>query len=102
MCLDGTRLGTDQSCASCGDVCASGATCVSGMCKKPAAAACSGDGECVTGICADGVSTCNGDSDCPYATSGGTCAWGATPMGGCATMAACVGPPPRPTVPPRP
>ncbi len=65
VCIDGTRLGTDQSCASCGDTCQSGATCVAGACKKPAGGTCSGDTECQTGICADGV--------CCDARCGGTC-----------------------------
>jgi hypothetical protein len=56
---------------------------------------CSTDSDCKPGLCADGVSTCNTGNDCPYATSGGTCTYGTTPAGGCASVGNC---PARPAV----
>jgi hypothetical protein len=50
---------------------------------------CSTNNDCRPGICSDNSTTCVTGNDCPYATSGGTCAYGATPNGGCANAAQC-------------
>jgi hypothetical protein len=50
---------------------------------------CAGDSDCATGLCADNVTGCRSTSDCPYRTSGGSCAFVSTPAGGCARAADC-------------
>jgi hypothetical protein len=80
---------TTGTCPSNGHSCSTSSPCtVINKCTRTNIT-CSTNADCKTGVCADGVSTCNASSDCPYATTGGTCAYGATPTGGCATASNC-------------
>jgi hypothetical protein len=58
-------------------------------CKYGSNVSCSTNNDCKTGVCANNSTTCFSSNDCPYATSGGSCAYGATPVGGCANAAQC-------------
>ncbi|HXU80927.1 MAG TPA: hypothetical protein VN914_05990, partial [Polyangia bacterium] len=64
-------------------------------CKYGTNVSCASINDCKPGLCANETTTCTSNNDCPYATSGGTCAYGVTPAGGCANAAQC---PARPKV----
>jgi hypothetical protein len=78
-------------CSGTGAVCDSTHPCDSQLtCRYNSAHKCTlTSNDCKPGICGELGSDCNSDTDCPYATSGGTCAYGTTPGGGCATAAQC-------------
>jgi PilY1 beta-propeller domain len=59
------------------------------LCKYGNSISCSTNNDCKTGVCANNTTACFTSNDCPYATDGGTCAYGTTPEGGCANAAQC-------------
>jgi len=103
VCLDGSIMGTDEGCASCGDICTGEKTCCSGECIEPGTNAncaycgdaCTGGTSCIDGacVCSDG-SSLGTDADCAscgdLCTDGKTCCSGAcTELGTDANCAYC-------------
>ncbi len=77
------------SCAGTGAGCSLNKKCTQQLRCKRTSVACASDADCPQGICADNVTTCDDASVCPYATSGGSCASGTTPAGGCRVNSDC-------------
>src|SRR5205814_5626009 len=75
-----------------GNNCSPSHQCTASLKCKYGNLTCSSNADCRPGVCAQSASTCTTSGDCPYATSGGTCAFGATPAAGCARSSDC---PPR-------
>lgn len=80
---------TTGHCATSGSSCSASRRCSPQMRCLHNNNSCATDSDCATGTCAGGSTGCRGDSDCPYAASGGTCAFVSTPTGGCARGSDC-------------
>jgi hypothetical protein len=80
---------TTGHCATTNTTCTTKSPCSVRLRCTSDAITCASNTDCKTGLCANNVNTCNTSNDCPYATSGGTCAMGTTPTGGCASAANC-------------
>jgi hypothetical protein len=78
------------TCANSGTSCSTGTRCTARLrCKYNSSQVCSTNSDCKPGLCGTTTSSCTTDSDCPYAVTGGACAFGTTPSGGCASAADC-------------
>jgi hypothetical protein len=80
---------TSGTCAVSGANCSVSKKCTQQLRCTRNGIACAADNDCDPGICADNSTTCASSAECPYASSGGTCAWGTTPSGGCRINSDC-------------
>jgi hypothetical protein len=80
---------TSGTCALTGANCSLNRRCTQQLRCKRSDIACASDADCDPGVCADNVTACDTSDDCPHARSGGTCAHGITPAGGCAVNSDC-------------
>jgi Neisseria PilC beta-propeller domain len=99
------HCGTGQACYVTGDcpalttgkcgyftttTCSSSSACTIRMrCRYGTDVTCATNADCRPGVCSGSTTTCTTSNDCPFATTGGTCAFGTTPTGGCTGVSTC-------------